>query len=83
MTSAGGGRLVQHAEMWVVMASLEGREYSELRDSNPDGLLWMRVSVCSFLTVCFRGIRHMQVRGHRHPFRTASSETVIFTVRPS
>ena len=41
------------------------------------------MSVCSFLTVCFRGIRHMRVRGHRHPFRTASSDTVILTVRPS
>ena len=34
---------------------LESREYTELRDSKPDGILRMRVSVCSFLTVCFRG----------------------------
>ena len=61
MTLSGGGRLVQHAETWVVMASLEGREYSELRDSKPDGLLSMRVLVCSFLNVCFRGIRHIRV----------------------
>ena len=83
MTSVGGGRLSQHAAMWVVIASLEGREYTELRDSKSDGILRMRVSVCSFLTVCFRGVRHMRVRGHRHPFRTASSDTVILAVRPS
>ena len=75
--------MLQQAATWVVMASLAGREYTELRDSKPDGILRMRVSVCSFLTVCFRGIRHIRVRGHRHPFRTASSETVILTVRPS
>ena len=66
-----------------MIASLEGREYTELRDSNPDGLLKMRVLVCSFFTVCFMGIFHIRVHGHRHPLRTASSDTVILTVRPS
>ena len=67
MTSVGGGRLLQHAETWFVMASLDGREYTEVMNSKLDGLLRMRVSVCSFITVWFRGICHMRVRGHRHP----------------
>ena len=81
--SAGGGWLSQHAAMWGFMRSLEGREYTELKDSIPDGLLRMWVSVYSFCTVCCRGILHILVRGHRDPLRTASSDTIILKVRPS
>ena len=83
MAPTGSGRSLQHVIMWPSVRSLEGTVYAEFSDSIPVGPLSKRVSLLRLVTLGCRGTRNILVRGHRHPLRTAVSETTILMVRPS
>ena len=67
-------------ERFSSMAMVRRISYNELRECCLSGLSISRVSVLKFLTCDVKGMHHSVDFEYRHPFDTASSDTIISVV---
>ena len=71
-------RAVLNASMLVVC----GISYNDLRECWPSGMSSSRVSVFKILACEVKVVSHSVDCGHRHPFNTSSTDTIILVVLP-